>query len=53
MMDLDGSLTYRFLASIFGDFIYISLQCHFSSKVCEGKSHNRCGVFLKHVYEYG
>ena len=33
MMDLDGSLTYRFLASSFVDFLYGSLQCHFSPKV--------------------
>ena len=33
MMDLDDSLTRRFLVSIFGDFLYGSLQCYFSSKV--------------------
>ena len=38
MMDFNGSLTYRFLASIFGDFLYGSLQCHFSSQVYQGRS---------------
>ena len=49
MMDLNGSLTYRFLASIFGDFLYGSLQCHLSSKFYQGRSRNHCEVFFREL----
>ena len=49
MMDLDGSLTYRFLASIFEDFLYVSLQCHFSSNVCYGKKSDTVTIHIKNL----
>ena len=53
MMDLDDSLTYRFLASIFGDFYMDRYSVTFLQKCIKGRLNINCGVLLRPAYGYG